>query len=447
MTLEPNDVAYTLGIILSIAFPGLEREFKIDAGKAAVHIQGRRIDFALTGPSDQKSLLAGTFPMRKIPSWDRALNLPVMLPNGRPFAEADDDALCLNADIITLPFFLMSRAEDVICSNRDQYGRMSYKDSLAAKYNFIDFPLVDEYALLLRREAEMFLPSLKVAPRKGRLILTHDVDTMKLFKNFKTAAKLILGHDVVLGKSLLTAVRSVGQYLKSLRDPRLDPDVFGLKALLDLSLKHNVTSEFYFMGYPPEHYDWQYDLQSIPVEWAMETIKKSGMIAGFHGGFGTHDDSTVFAGQKARVEEAWGEPAKCGRQHFLCFDALKSPRLWEENGMETDSTLGYYDREGFACGTAHPFPLYDLQRHSALNVAERPLIAMDCTLKNYRGMPRELALSQLRKLYARSMAAEGDLVILWHNRSIFRDWAPWFQDVYAEFLNAPDIQPNGVEAP
>lgn len=102
--------------------------------------------------------------------------------------------------------------------------------------------------------------------------------------------------------------------------------------------------------------------------------------------------------------------------------------------MRYDDTLGYADHEGFRCGTCHAYPLYDLEHDRPLEVVERPLLVMDGTLKEYRGLTRPEALERLKALFTRCCAVEGDFVILWHNGCVFRDWTPWFRKVYVPFM-------------
>ena len=102
--------------------------------------------------------------------------------------------------------------------------------------------------------------------------------------------------------------------------------------------------------------------------------------------------------------------------------------------MIYDDTLGYADHEGFRCGTCHEYPLYDLKKDQPLTVIERPLIAMDATLMEYRGLTCADSLKILKQLFLRCYAVEGDFVLLWHNDSLFREWEPWFEQVYRPFI-------------
>ena len=147
----------------------------------------------------------------------------------------------------------------------------------------------------------------------------------------------------------------------------------------------------------------------------------------------------LFAEQKQRAEEALRRPTTVLRQHYLCFKADRTPVIWEENGITDDYTLTYFDREGFCCGTCHPYPLFDLTKDRAMRVTEHPLLVMDGTVREYRGLTVKEACISMRALAQRVRAVEGDFVLLWHNDNILYEWKPWYEDVYCPFLRSEAI--------
>ncbi|MBQ2076541.1 MAG: hypothetical protein II471_03415, partial [Bacteroidales bacterium] len=124
------------------------------------------------------------------------------------------------------------------------------------------------------------------------------------------------------------------------------------------------------------------------------------------------------------------------RQHFLRFDVRKTPQVWQERGIRSDSTLGFPERDGFRCGTCHPYPLYDIENDCALEVVEHPLVAMDTTLFQYRELTKEDAFASICRLYERCKVVDGDFVMLWHNTTMFGEFKSWYENVYLKFLNS-----------
>lgn len=435
ITLTPNAVSHTLRCLMRTAAPALSFQVHTEGDRPAIRLDnGLSISFSRIPESDWPSLLDGSYPMGHIPSFDGGVSVPVLLAEGTPFAVWEGDTLCVHADLLTLSFLLLSRAEEVLLPERDTYGRFLWKYSLAAKYGWIDLPVVDEWALLLRQALSQRLTVSALGGNRPSLRPTHDMDTARRFPSVFAAARTILGGDLLRLKSPRIAAESLRQYVRSRTHPERDPELLGAEALLSLSQRLGFVSEFYFMGVSQGEDDIRYEVSAPAVRGFAEKVKTAGMVCGFHASRLTPEDGKRFRIEQQRVSAALESPACCGRQHYLCFHAEKTPLIWQDAGVRYDDTLGYADHEGFRCGTCHAYPLYDLEHDRPLEVVERPLLVMDGTLKEYRGLTRPEALERLKALFTRCCAVEGDFVILWHNGCVFRDWTPWFREVYVPFM-------------
>ena len=326
----------------------------------------------------------------------------------------------------------MTAYEDTLEGPRDRYDRLSYRNSILAKYNLIEFPLIDEYAMLLRRELQEAGAALSV--HRPRIVPTHDVDNLWRFRSPLSAAKSIIGGDLLHRRDPAIAADSLRSVMHSRCMPELDPLNQACIRLCTLSAEHGLTSEFYFLGYGRDETDWRYDVQQPFVHQLMEDLERLGAIIGFHGGMGSYTHAGCYAAQKQRVDHAYGKTTACGRQHYLLFSALETPAILENAGLHADASLGFFDREGFRCGTCHPYPLYDLKRDCPLSVMERPLLLMDGTLREYRGLSIDEAMVSARGLLERVLAVGGEFVILWHNGCVHREWTPWFHQLYVPFI-------------
>ena len=103
--------------------------------------------------------------------------------------------------------------------------------------------------------------------------------------------------------------------------------------------------------------------------------------------------------------------------------------------MVWDSSLGYPEAEGFRCGMCRDFPVFNFLTREVLPLREKPLIAMDITLAQYRGYTPEQALEWLFHLRRQVDKHGGEFVLLWHNSSwntfFWKDWRP----VYETFVS------------
>ena len=426
--LTENAIRYTIICILNIAGVPAE-QYSVDGNVAK--FEKFSIRFSVMSSEEIKDFFAGEAPVKYINSFDGQVEIPLF--GSQNFYAWQGTELLICADILTASFALLSRYEEIICKKRDQYGRFSFCDSLAKKYGFIDLPIVDEYAMLLRLELEKHGLKGQLKSRKANFVPTHDVDEIWRFHSLPASIKSILGGDIILRKSLKIALHSIKELAFSRLKPERDPYYLACRRLMDISLKNGLISTFYFLGYGDEK-DRRYDIMQPSVHQLMKEIDRNHCVVGFHGGFGTYNDGDVYTAQKSRVNQAYGQNTRVGRQHYLCFDAGKTPKIWEENGIREDQTLSFFDREGFRCGTCHPYPLYDFKEDHPLSVIERPLLLMDGTVREYRHLSIEEALSSARTIWERVLAVRGDFVILWHNNSIGRGMETWFEKFYCKFL-------------
>lgn len=435
--LSDSALTYTVQHLMRVAAPNCSYEISLQPDESAVEIHmngGIYVSLRYLSQNRWPELLRGEFPTVSVKSFDEQVDVLLFpVDSVTEFARWEGARLLVHADVITLSFLLLSREEERLLPERDQYGRFLYAHSLAKRYGFVDIPIVDEWAMLLRKELLRIFNADQLGCHIPSIRLTHDMDTARRFPNARTAVKSILGGDLLLRKSPKIAWESFRQYLASRTHPERDPELLGAEKLLELSLKYGFHSEFYFMGLSAGEPDYRYEVTASAVSAFAKKAKAAGMDCGFHGSMLTPQDADRFSVEQHRVTSALGYLPTCGRQHYLCFDAEQTPEIWESAGIQRDSTLGFADREGFRCGTCHAFPLYDLVRERPLSVWEHPLIVMDGSMRG-RGLDAKGALASLERLSARCYAVGGEFVLLWHNRSTGREWKDWFETVYLPFL-------------
>lgn len=116
------------------------------------------------------------------------------------------------------------------------------------------------------------------------------------------------------------------------------------------------------------------------------------------------------------------------------MNIIKTLTIWDNQGMQLDSTLGYADVEGFRCGTGDLFPVFDFSHRKILNVSECPLILMDVSLKNYRNLTNEELALVLRQYIDVGKKYNMPITWLFHNSS-FDIWK-WkgLKEIYKETI-------------
>ena len=434
MIFSNNAIEYTIRCIANFAFP--QKECRVELGDVPTLVVGPDIEIKFIRPDDSNVELLhnGNICYSNINSFDNKVPLKVfsLSENDQPFS-FDGKCVYVNFDMLGISFLLLSRYEETLTEHRDKFGRFCYEDSLCCKYELYDIPIVDEYAMLLRRFVQASFPNFVVIRREPKFIPTHDVDFLFRFPNFGKAVKTISG-DLFKRKSLRLSFKSLSAYMKSLRNFRQDPYASAVYELLKVSVDNRLDSLFYFKSLQSKNLDSTYNILSPKSRECIKDLKLQGASVGLHGGLYSFADKIIFATEKNRIETVCGQEVAAVRQHFLCFDVRKTPQIWQECGIYSDSTLGFPEHEGFRCGTCHPYPLYDIENDCALEVVEHPLVVMDTTLFQYRKLAENEAFDSVRNLYDRCAAVEGDFVMLWHNTTMFGELESWYKNVYLRFL-------------
>ncbi len=315
-------------------------------------------------------------------------------------------------DMFAASFFMLTRWEEYVNRNRDDHSRFPATESLAYKQGFLDRPIVNEYVEELKKMLLEFDDSLVFKNREYQLFLTHDVDELYMWKSWKQVFRVGLG-DIIKRKSLSLAFERIAEYFLIKKDKINDPfDTFDW--LMDKSEAIGVKSRFYFMSGGVTKYDNRYKIDEPKSLELMEKIKKRGHIIGIHPSYNAFNDSMQFKKEVDALEKVVGGKITEGREHYLRFEVPATWQIWEDNGMEVDSTCGYADKEGFRCGTGDQFSVFNILSREKLNVKERPLVMMDCSLFDYNSYSYHEAKRKINNMIKQTHA----FTMLWHNSYI-----------------------------
>lgn len=433
MRLSHIAIEYTLRHLLSIAFPRCGASISVGEDNVRVDIEHIRIHFWLMSSEETDLLLQKQLTLTPTLSPTQRTVPIYRLPQHEQAYRLDEEGLHLYYDLLTLPFLLLSRYEEMVVCERDPHQRFPYRKSLTYHYGFIDYPIIDEYAMLLRQLVTQHYPTLSVQKQRPKVILTHDIDILFRFGNMWNNFRTLFAGDLIARHSIRLLRKSLQQYRLYRADTSNDP--YNL-AILKLITQNPQEYEqiFFFLALPPYAPDFSYAIDSFEAKRLMETITLCQKGVGLHGSYHAHNRAELFLQEKARIEATANMPITHHRQHYLRFDAMATPQIWAAAGIKHDYTLGYAEREGFRCGTCHPFPLFDLTRNAVLPVIEHPLIAMDTTMIIHQKVNMRNAYLKLCYLLSVCQSVEGEFVFLWHNTSVEREYESWYREVYLPFI-------------
>lgn len=357
--------------------------------------------------------------------------LPVIygIPNDRKqYVDMNSETIHCGLDVFGSCFFMLTRYEEVVITERDLHDRFPAKQSLAYREGFLDYPIVNKYTELLWSLMERLWPGLTRKMRKYSNVISHDVDHpfYSLHRSRLSIAKGSLA-DIIRRGQFEMGFKKARMLCSGKSNLSRDPfNTFNW--LMDLSEQAGIRSSFYFITEHTEPViDGNYHLEDHEIQDLMRNIHARGHEIGLHPSYHTYLSGTRIkhqfdrlrnAAEKAHImQENWG-----GRQHFLRWKAPDTWQFWEDAGLQYDSTLGYSDMPGFRCGVCYAYPVFNLVTRRPLKLIESPLIIMEQTLLEqvYGGMNTEQAFDAISRYRQQCAKYNGDFTMLWHNSYLVR---------------------------
>lgn len=353
--------------------------------------------------------------------------LPVLYGTaGSTLMSTDDHGVHLHVDVLGGVFFMLSRYEELVGTDRDRHGRFPAATSTAHRHGFLRLPVVDAYVDLLWRACAHVWPRLSRRTSHYRVSLTHDVDEplSTLGRGARGRMRQLAGDLVRRRDPGLMARRARSLAAARRGDHTADPNnTFEL--LMDVSERHGLRSAFYVL---PHRTDGPAPVDLLAHPWVRDLIgrvHRRGHEVGYHADYDTHLDAERTRAEfdrLRRVAEAQGvqQPRWGGRQHYLRWTNPETWRHWEAAGLDYDCTVGHAEAAGFRTGTARDYPVFDLTARRVLDLVEEPFQVMDVTLFGSMGLVPDAARDTTLEIARACRRFGGTLGLLWHNDSVLR---------------------------
>jgi hypothetical protein len=356
-------------------------------------------------------------------------NIPVLY--GSPGFIKDKNNWHLNLDIFGSAFFMLTRYEELLNRDRDEHGRFPDTESTAYKAGFLDRPIINEYLEILWDCMHELWPILKRKDRKFRKIISCDVDhpfdqAGYSFRKtiFRVGARLI--RDI----NLILAFKDAMNYIfKQFNSDFFDEYRANINWIVEVNNQAGNKVAFYFIPTQTnEQYEDDNDIRSYKNSSLLRGISECGHEVGIHPGYNTFEHSENFTRSVKIFKDACTNNGIYndklgGRQHYLRYDIAKTPRIWEENGLAYDSSLGYASKPGFRSGICYEYSMFDIVSRESIKLKQRPLIVMESTIIAKEGENFGYGAESIERfMYFKNICKKysGDFTLLWHN-SYFDD--------------------------
>ena len=437
-----NEQVYALDILLG-EFLGLNFDVETYEGDfieitrsgnsgGTSHSAKLTLDASFFHKAKQDWLQPQSMPSLPLATWtpgDDGIKANLVLPNipvlyGSPGLVNNDNHIHLNLDIFGSAFFMLSRYEELIIKNRDNYDRFPSSASVAFKANFLNRPIVDEYVEILWACLSKLWPDLERKHYQPKTFITCDVDQPYdcTVETFSKLIKVCAG-DLIKRRSLTEMLKRINRYVfNKLGIYKFDRN-YTFDFYMDVCEQAGLKAAFYFIPSSKEPTNGCYEIGDKKIVSLLHKIDARGHEIGIHGSYQTYQDQEKILQQKILVEETLkkkgiNQKIRGNRQHYLRWDSAVTPDYLDAAGFEYDTSGSYADRPGFRFGTSKEFSMWGWRSQTKLKLKQRPLILMECSVIShaYMGLGyREEAKVLMKQLKQESQTLGGHFVLLWHN--------------------------------
>ncbi len=343
---------------------------------------------------------------------NRHLGKDIVLPDmSHPVIEQQDKTYVIHTDIIYNTFFFISRAEELINTQRDEHGRFLASYSILGQDNNLEIPVIDEYAHILIKLLNMPVP----APHYEHIYLTHDIDSIARYRHLRG----VLG-GIRRGK--------IRQVINTLHDITQDP-IYTFPWLVGQDKQVPNAEMVYFVKYTNGRgYDYpQYNLSGQDYQHVRQYLLSHKALLGIHSSYyGVTDNDT-------HISRGIQETSTLHRSHYLNC-SIDTMQHLADMGITDDFSMAFPDRAGFRLQTTRPVRWINPKTYTLTPLTLHPLTIMDGTLSNtnYMNLPEDEAYFFSEQLLDRVRQYAGEVVLLWHN-SVFAD-VPYHYSLYTKLL-------------
>lgn len=333
-------------------------------------------------------------------------------------------------DIFSASFYLLSRYEEYLDHEKDQYGRYDHRNSMAFRHGFLDIPLIDCWMLAFENEIQKTYPLYHLPASQLAVQPTYDIDIAYRFRDI-SPFKNIKGYftDLLTGRFDALMERSAIYSGKQ-------KDSYDIYDWLDELHQQYALQPYYFFLVAEKQKG--YDKNIDPYTSGMRDL--IGMHAnkykvGIHPSIQSYTNEDCLEREIKLLSYYSGHPIRYSRQHYLKLQLPETYRRLIAAGIQQDHSMGYGAVNGFRASTSHPFYWYDLAKEQPTSLRIIPFCYMDSTAIFHERLNAEMALERMNYFLETVKKVNGMFSYVMHNHFLTeqKEWIMW-RNMYETFL-------------
>jgi hypothetical protein len=333
-------------------------------------------------------------------------------------------------DIFAASFYLMSRYEEYLPHEKDEYGRFAHTNSLAYHEGFLQTPLINIWLQEFKKALKQKFPGIVFHRPSFQFIPTYDIDIAYSYLH-----KGKLKNAGGLARSVLQGQwSSAVERIKVLTGKKADP--FDSYEWLDSLHLYCRLKAYYFFLVAKEQKG--FDKNIPPHKQGLQDLIQyhaSGYTIGIHPSWQSGDDEQLIKEEIEWLAYISNKKIIHSRQHYIRMNLPGTYRQLINAGIEKDFSMGYGSINGFRASVASSFYWFDLEKNEQTSLQVFPFCFMDANSFYEQHFTPQQAMDELLHYYRAIKKVNGLLITLWHNTFLGTDpqFAGW-RDVYEVFL-------------
>jgi hypothetical protein len=332
-------------------------------------------------------------------------------------------------DLLAASFYLLSRYEEYLPHQKDEYGRFSHTGSLAFREHFLKQPLINIWLDELKKKLKKKFPALIFKRKPFKFIPSYDIDIAWSYRH-KGFLRNLGGFAKAVKRGDWYEVKDRWNVLRGNR-----PDPYDSYEWLDALHLYCKIKPIYFFLVAQK---WQGYDRNTPTSSAalQELIAYFSLVykVGLHPSWQSSTSATkkVLEEEKEWLEVIIEKPVEHSRQHYIKFTLPQNFRRFIECGLLKDYSMGYGSINGFRASVASSFYWFDLEKEESTPLQLFPFCFMDANSFYEQKLSPQLAYEELVYYYTTIKKFNGLFVTIWHNNfagthKMFKGWKEMYE--------------------
>jgi hypothetical protein len=342
------------------------------------------------------------------------------------FFKTNQQESAIPFDIFAASFYLITRYEEYIPHVKDEFEYFEAKESIAYKNNFLNMPLINIWAMHLKKIIEQNYPNIKIDFPIFESTITIDVDQAYAYRH-----RGFYRNFLAFSKNCFTFNFSqVIDQIKTLCGYKNDNyDTF--EYLKTQQAKNKLPFLYFFNLGKYSRFDKNLSSNNYFQQKLIKNIAISNII-GIHPSYYSNVNNTYLTNEIAALKNIVQQPIIHSRQHFIrLFFPSTYKQLINEN-IKNDYSMGYATLPGFRASICTPFLWFNLQTNKSTHLTVYPFAYMDGHLAEDLKLTPTEAWVQIENLIKAVKKVNGHFITIWHNTTVnnigtWKNWQPIFE--------------------